>query len=120
MNTHPYLRAYMAGITVPTMFLLVIVAGYAVVRFAFDVSIPVERAIAFPMAVVPNLWGLWNMSTCDTLAPLGFARDARAMLPVFLVPLGIASRIDGASGDLRFRALHRRVIRGAVAADYLG
>jgi hypothetical protein len=24
-------------------------------------SRPLERALLFPMAVVPNVWGLWNM-----------------------------------------------------------
>ena len=24
-------------------------------------SVPLERALVFPMAAVPNMWGLWNM-----------------------------------------------------------
>ncbi len=61
MNRHPYLRAYMAGITVPTMFLLVIMTVFSVVRFVYHIPVPIERVIVFPMAVVPNLWGVWNM-----------------------------------------------------------
>lgn len=60
MNTHPYLRGYMAGIVVPTIFLLVVMSGYFVLRFVMQVPVPIERAIAFPMAGVPNLWGAWN------------------------------------------------------------
>jgi hypothetical protein len=61
MNTHPYLRAYMAGIALPTMLLLVAMTVFFVVRHVFHVPIPIERAIVFPMALVPNLFGAWNM-----------------------------------------------------------
>ena len=61
MRPRPYLRAYMAGIVVPTPFLLVIVTGFTIARARFGVPVPLEHAIIFPMAVVPNLWGLWNM-----------------------------------------------------------
>src|SRR5437016_824732 len=63
---HPFLRAYMAGIVVPTMFLLVIMAVFGYHRYYFEVpnqfviplpGRPLERALIFPMAVVPNLWG---------------------------------------------------------------
>jgi len=70
MRPHPYVRAYMAGIVVPTLFLLVILTVLSFHRYYFEVSsqfviplpsAPLERALVFPMAVVPNLWGLWNM-----------------------------------------------------------
>ena len=61
MNQHTYLRAYMAGITVPTIFLLVVATVFCIARYVYDIPVPVERVIVFPMAVVPNLWGLWNM-----------------------------------------------------------
>jgi hypothetical protein len=61
MSAHPYLRAYMAGITIPTIFLLFIMSFFVVARYVYDVSVPIERFIVFPMAVVPNLWGLWNI-----------------------------------------------------------
>jgi len=61
MNTHPYVRGYMAGIVVPTLFLLLVMSAYFVLRIVMEVPVPIERAIAFPMAVVPNLWGVWNM-----------------------------------------------------------
>ena len=61
MNKHPYLRAYLAGIAVPTVFLLLIMTGYTVIRYVYAVPIPIERVIVFPMAAVPNAWGLWNV-----------------------------------------------------------
>jgi hypothetical protein len=27
----------------------------------YNVPVPIERVIVFPMAVVPNLWGAWNV-----------------------------------------------------------
>jgi len=61
MKNHPYLRAYMAGIAIPTMFLLVGITGFSLLRSTGHIRIPLERVIIFPMAVVPNLWGAWNM-----------------------------------------------------------
>jgi|SRR5580765_6580782 len=61
MNTHPYLRAYMAGITVPTMLLVVAMTVFTISRYVYNVAVPIERIIVFPMAIVPNLWGLWNI-----------------------------------------------------------
>jgi hypothetical protein len=100
MRPHPYLRAYMAGIVVPTLFLLVIVAVQAFRSYYFEVpsqfvlgypALPLDRAFLFPMAVVPNAWGLWNV--------LYLALRSRVRLPVgvfgsllvlVLVPAGVA------------------------------
>ena len=41
MNNHPYLRAYMAGIAVPTPLLLVALILFSVGRFVYNVPIPV-------------------------------------------------------------------------------
>jgi hypothetical protein len=91
MNRHAYLRAYMAGITVPTIFLLVVATGFCVARYVFDIPVPIERVIVFPMAAVPNLWGLWNMlfiaSHESTHVAVGFHG---AVLPILLAPLGFA------------------------------
>src|SRR5260370_37199615 len=59
MNQHAYLRAYLAGIAVPTVFLLVVMTGYCVLRYIYHFPVPVERVIVFPMAVVPNACVLW-------------------------------------------------------------
>ena len=61
MRSHIYLRAYMAGVTVPTVLVILMLAGFVVLRFGYNVPIPIERFLVFPMAIVPGLWGLWNM-----------------------------------------------------------
>jgi hypothetical protein len=91
MNQHPYLRAYMAGITVPTIFLLVAATVFCIWRYVFDVPVPIERVIVFPMAVVPNAWGVWNIVFLATQSkwrtPIGLHG---ALLPILLAPLGMA------------------------------
>jgi len=90
MNQHKYLRAYMAGIVVPTIVLLIGVAAFCIARYVYNFSVPLERVMIFPMAVVPNLWGLWNMlfiaSHSRTHLSIGFHG---ALLPFLLGPLGI-------------------------------
>ena len=61
MKPYPYLRAYMAGITIPTIMLIFLITLFTIARYAYNLSNPIERMIVFPMAIVPNLWGLWNM-----------------------------------------------------------
>ncbi len=100
MRTRPFLRAYMAGIVVPTLFLLVVVAVDAYHKYYFEVSNqfviplasrPLDRALLFPMAVVPNVWGLWNMLylRLRTRVPLSLGVFG-ALLVVVLIPGGIA------------------------------
>jgi hypothetical protein len=90
MNQHPYLRAYLAGIAVPTPFLLVIITGYTVLRLVYHFPVPVERFIVFPMAVVPNAWGLWNVLfvAWRRRIPLSLGLHG-ALLPILLAPLGL-------------------------------
>jgi len=89
MKPHAYLRAYMAGIVVPTIVLLIGVTAFAIARYAYNFSAPLERLMIFPMTVVPNLWGLWNMlflaSHSRTRLSIGFHG---ALLPFLLGPLG--------------------------------
>lgn len=61
MKSHIYLRAYMAGVTVPSVLVILMLACFVVLRFGYDVPIPIERFLVFPLAIVPGLWGLWNM-----------------------------------------------------------
>jgi len=61
MRSHIYLRAYMAGVTVPSVLVILMLAGFVVLRFGYNVPIPIERFLVFPLAIVPCLWGLWNM-----------------------------------------------------------
>ena len=90
MTQHTYLRAYMAGIVVPTIFLLLAATAFTMARYVYNVPVPIERVIVFPMAVVPNLWGLWNIlfvaSHQRTHLPIGVHG---AFLPLILGPLGI-------------------------------
>jgi hypothetical protein len=61
MNTHPHLRAYLAGIAVPTFLTPLVVCGFAIEHFRFGVAVPIERVLIFPMALLPVLWGAWNV-----------------------------------------------------------
>jgi len=87
MNSHPYLRAYMAGIAVPTPLLLVVLTIFTIARFVCNVPVPMERVIVFPMAIVPNLFGVWNMLHLASRSrlPLGIHG---AILPFILAPAG--------------------------------
>src|SRR5262245_26817886 len=100
MRPRPYLLAYMAGIVVPTLFLLVIMTVFAYNRYYFEVPSqfviplpgqPLDRALIFPMAVVPNVWGLWNVLyqalRRRISIPIGLHG---AVLPLVLMPGGVA------------------------------
>ena len=91
MNQHPYIRAYLAGIAVPTVFLLIVMTGYTILRYVYNFPVPVERVIVFPMAVVPNAWGLWNVLFISFRERLQLSIGLTgALLPILLAPLGIA------------------------------
>jgi hypothetical protein len=89
MNTHPYLRAYLAGIFVPTLVLPLLLTVFIVVRIVLKAPVPIEQAMIFPMAVVPSLFGLWNMlwlgSHVSTHLPIGLHG---AVLPLLMAPAG--------------------------------
>ena len=89
MNTHPYLRAYLAGVFIPTLILPLLLTAFIVVRFAMQAPFPFERGLVFPLALVPALWGLWNvlwLGTHERLhQPLGLHG---ALLPLLLMPAG--------------------------------
>jgi hypothetical protein len=89
MNTHPYLRAYMAGVLVPTLVLPLLLIALLVLRTGMQVTFPIERGLVFPMALVPALWGVWSMlwqwTRERTHLPLGVHG---AILPLLLVPAG--------------------------------
>jgi len=97
MNQHPYLRAYMAGVAVPTALLLVATTVFFVTRLILNVPVPIERAIIFPLAIIPNAFGLWNMLYLKLRphwkTPIGLHGAA---LPFLLGPIGfvIASALD--------------------------
>ena len=111
MNTHPFLRAFLAGTFVPTLILPLLLVAFIVIRLVMKVQVPIERGLIFPMAVVPALWGLWNMlylgwheRTHLAVGPHG------AILPLLLAPLGaiVATSLGilhlGATGFTWFQA----------------
>lgn len=85
----------MAGILVPTLVLPLMLIAFIVLRLGMQISFPIERGLVFPMALVPGLWGLWNMlwewSHERTHLALGVHG---AFLPLLMVPTGafIATR----------------------------
>ncbi len=100
MRPHLYLRAYMAGIVVPTVLLLVSMTVFAFFRFHFEVpsqfvlampAWPLARAIVFPMAIVPNAWGVWNMLYLALRSRSRLSLGLHgALLPLLLIPGGVA------------------------------
>jgi hypothetical protein len=91
MNTHPYLRAFMAGAFAPTLLMPAMLTVFIVSRLILQAPLPIERGLVFPMALVPCLWALWNMlwvgSHERTHLPVGLHG---ALLPLLLMPAGAA------------------------------
>jgi hypothetical protein len=132
MNSHPYLRAFLAGAFVPTLILPLLLTAFIVLRLVLQVPFPFERGIVFPMALVPLLWALWNMlwlsSRARTHLPIGVHG---ALLPLLLLPggttlgtcLGILSL--GPSGVTWFHSFYIPYVvialffLGALAGYYL-
>ena len=89
MNRHLYLRAYMAGVTVPTVLLLISFSTLMLTNFIYHAY--VERLLIFPLAIVPNAFGLWNMLYVALRrrwhTPIGLHG---AVLPFFVGPIGVA------------------------------
>ena len=90
MSKHVYLRAYMAGIAMPTMFLPFVLVSFCVAHFGYGMALPLERVLVFPLALVPCLWGLWNMLYAllrqHWRIPLGLHG---AIVPLFVGPLAL-------------------------------
>lgn len=97
MKSYLYLRAYMAGITIPTLLLLFIMTAFTIARYGLDISVALERIIVFPMAIVPNLWGFWNILYVrlrrHRYLPIGFHGAFLAFVQAFLV-FGVARLAD--------------------------
>jgi hypothetical protein len=97
MNRHLYLRAYMAGIVFPSLWLLLVLTVFLTLRFLWHDPFPIERILPFPMALVPTIFGLWNMLYVRLHPhwqhPIGLHGMA---LPFFIGPAGLA--VAAASG----------------------
>ena len=122
----------MAGVFVPTLILPVLLTTFIVVRYALQASFPFERGLVFPFALVPALWGVWNvlwLGTHDRIhQPLGVHG---ALLPFLLLPAGTLTArclgilTLGASSATWFSAVTipyawiAACFAGALAAYYL-
>ena len=116
MKAHPYLRAYMAGTFIPTLVLMVIACGYAVFRFGLNVPVAIERGIIFPVAFVPNLWGIWNVIFLKIHEKHAWAIGAHgALLPFVLAPMGLL--VGGAFSLVAFRGA-AMIFMNAVMIPY--
>jgi hypothetical protein len=80
----------MAGVTVPSVFLLFAFVVFCVIRLGYHPEFPIERIMVFPLALVPAIWGVWNMVYMAmrkrSYIPLGCHG---ALVPVFLVPVAL-------------------------------
>ncbi len=89
MSTHSYLRAFLAGTFVPTVVLPLLLTAVILVRLDLQAALSIGRSLIFPVAVVPILWGLWNMLylACHERTHLAVGLHG-ALLPLLLVPCG--------------------------------
>jgi hypothetical protein len=105
----------MAGISAPTPFLVVALTLFGLARFVYNVPVPIERIVIFPMAIIPNLFGVWNMlylaSRPHAPWPLGIHG---AILPFILAPAGF---LLGRSLGFLHLAGHSIVYFGIVSID---
>lgn len=89
MPAHRYLRAYLAGVFVPTLVLPIILTGFILARLVVGVPFPIERIVVFPIALVPAGWGLWNMLWLASRERTHLAVGPHgAILPALLAPSG--------------------------------
>ena len=88
MTNHIYLRAYMAGVTVPSVLVVFVLACFVVLRFGYHVPIPIERGLVFPLGIAPVLWGLWNLLYLVVRRHWGIPLGVYgAIVPLFVGPL---------------------------------
>jgi hypothetical protein len=59
MRSHPYVRAFLAGIALPT--LVVCAAGLMTVLLFDRLEPRIQRALLLPIATNPVAWGFWNV-----------------------------------------------------------
>jgi len=90
MSALPFVRAYLAGAAVPTVFLPLAYVGLNVLRQSYHLTFPIERVIVYPLACLPAVWGLWNMLFHALRGrgwlPLGLHG---AILPVVIIPAAV-------------------------------
>jgi hypothetical protein len=111
MNHHSYLRAYLAGVFIPTLVLPFMLTAFIVLRLVLRIPVPIERGLVFPMALVPLGWGLWNVLWLASHERTHLAIGVHgALLPFLLLPCGtiVARSLGvlrlGAAGVIWFQA----------------
>jgi hypothetical protein len=74
----------------------IVLTAFILTRVVFQVAIPLERVIIFPMALVPNAFGIWNIVyvwlRSHRNLPIGFHG---ALLPLVMAPLGAVAAACG-------------------------
>lgn len=104
MTNHPYLRAYLSGVFVTTLILPVMLTAFIVLRLVLQLPVPIERGLIFPMALVPALWGLWNVLWLASHERTHLAVGVHgAALPFLLLPCGAI--IGSCLGVVQFGAM---------------
>ena len=132
MNPHPYLRAFLAGVFVPTIILPGMLLLFLLVHYALQPSFPAERGLIFPMSLIPLAWGLWNVLWKWSHPSTHLSVGAHgAILPLLLLPTGtlIGTSLGilrlGSSGVTWFQAIQvpyaliAAVFAAVLAAYYL-
>jgi hypothetical protein len=121
MKHHVYLRAYMAGVALPTVLVVLALVGFVAWRAGSSQAFPVERGLVFPLAIVPGLWGLWNMLYVlvrrHWRLPLGVHG---ALIPLLVGPLALwnAARL-GFETPGALVAVFPVAVAAAMASYYL-
>lgn len=120
MNARYYLKAYLAGIAIPTAFLLLFVSGFTFARQIWPVPAPAERVIIFPMAVLPNLWGVWNILLTWARSHYPIPSGAfGALLPLVVAPCAyLVIRLAGVELPSPFVHLFPAAFLVVIAAYY--
>ncbi len=117
MKGHPGLRAYMAGVLLPSWFLLVVLAALLLGHATQRLPAGLDRAVIFPMAIVPNVWGLWNVLYVTLHLKERFSIGVfGAVLPLILVPAGVA--LASAMGLRFYTAAHAAAVLPLTIAIY--
>jgi hypothetical protein len=120
----------MAGVALPAAFLLVALTIFYIARFVYQIPVPIERTIVFPMALVPNLYGVWNILYVAIRRQHQWKIGVHgALLPFLIGPIGyVIARFLGVlettrEGFVYFQAVHvpfarALIIFPAVVAGY--
>ena len=97
MTNHTYLRAYIAGVFIPTLVFPVLITALAIGKYLCGMQFPVERIVIFPLAFMPVLWGLWNVLwvALRNIAQPSLGLHG-AILPFLILPIGatLARHLD--------------------------